>query len=197
MPDTLLAWDERLFRLVNKNWGNPTLDLVMPFVTDARNYIILFIVAAIILVVIGRLHGFRFLVLAVVSIVVADAISTHVFKAFFLRSRPCGALEGVKLLVGCTNSASFPSNHAVNASVLATLVMLYIPRLWLPAMALALLVGYSRIYVGVHYPLDVLLGGVLGIVVALVLSEVMNLLWPLPSDLDSRRRIFSLKIGGN
>jgi undecaprenyl-diphosphatase len=197
MLDTLLAWDERMFRLLNEHWHNSTLDLVMPFVTDARNYILLFIVAAIILVVVGGLHGLRFLVLAVLSIVVADAIGSHVFKLFFLRSRPCGALEGVRLLVGCTNSASFPSNHAVNASVLATLVMLYMPRLWLPAMALALLVGYSRIYVGVHYPLDVLLGGVLGIVVALVLSKVMNLVWPFASDLDGRRRIFSLKMGGN
>jgi undecaprenyl-diphosphatase len=197
MLDALLAWDERMFRLLNENWHNPTLDLVMPFVTDARNYVILFVVAAIILVVVGRLHGLRLLVLTVVSVVAADAIGSHVVKVIFLRSRPCLALEGVRLLVGCTNSASFPSNHAVNASALATLVTLYMPRLWLPAVALALLVGYSRVYVGVHYPLDVLVGGVLGIVVALVLSAVMNLLWPFSAELDDRRRISSLKIGDN
>jgi undecaprenyl-diphosphatase len=197
MLDAFLAWDEHLFRLVNESWATPTLDQVMPFVTDARNYVILFVVAAIILVVVGRLNGLRFLVLTVVGIVVADAIGTHVLKLSFLRSRPCAALEGVRLLMGCTSSASFPSNHAINASVLATLVTLYIPRLSLPAMALVLLVGYSRIYVGVHYPLDVLVGGGLGIIVALVLSTVMNLLWPFSAALDDRRRIFSLKIGDN
>jgi undecaprenyl-diphosphatase len=94
--------------------------------------------------------------------------------------------------VGCTNSPSFPSNHAVNASVLATLATLYMPRLCLPAVALAILVGYSRVYVGVHYPLDVLGGSVLGVVVALGLSGIMNALWPSPSGLDDRRGIFSL-----
>jgi undecaprenyl-diphosphatase len=197
MLDTFMAWDEHMFRLVNESWVTPTLDQVMPFVTDARNYVILFVVTAIILVVVGRLHGLHLLVLTVVSIVVADALGNHVLKLFFQRSRPCAALEGVRLLIGCTSSASFPSNHAINASVLATLVTLSIPRLWLPAMALALLVGYSRIYVGVHYPLDVLVGSGLGIVVALVLSTVLNLLWPFPAALDDRRRIFSLKIGDN
>jgi undecaprenyl-diphosphatase len=144
--------------------------------------------------VVGRLHGLRFVLLAIVSVVVADAISSYVFKNAFLRTRPCVALEGVRLLVGCTNSPSFPSNHAVNASVLATLVALYMARLWLPAMALALLVGYSRIYIGVHYPFDVLVGGVLGIVVALVFSGIMNVLWPSPSGLDDRRHGFYFTI---
>jgi undecaprenyl-diphosphatase len=194
MLDAFLAWDERTFRLVNGDWHTPTLDLVMPFVTEGKHYIIAFVVAAIILVVVGRLRGLRFLVLAVVSVAVADAIGTYVLKHSFIRTRPCVALEGVRLLVGCTNSPSFPSNHAVNACVLATLVTLYTPRLWLMATALAILVGYSRIYVGVHYPLDVLAGGALGIVVALVLSRLMNLLWR-PSATPDARRIFSLKMG--
>ena len=180
MLDALMAWDEQLFRLINEEWVHPTLDRVMPFVTDGRNYNIPLLVAALILVVVGRLRGFRFVVLAIISVVIADALGTHVFKALFLRTRPCTALEGVRLLVGCTNVPAFPSNHAVNASVLAMLVILHWPRLWLPAAALALLIGYSRIYVGVHYPLDVLAGSALGIAVALVLSAAMTLLWPPP-----------------
>ena len=133
-----------------------------------------FVVAAIILIVVGRMRGLRFLVLAVISVVIADAMGTHIFKYSFLRPRPCIALEDVRLLVGCTNLPSFPSNHAVNASVLATLAILYMPRLWLPAAALVFLVGYSRVYVGVHYPLDVLAGSALGIVVAMALSAGMN-----------------------
>ena len=195
MLDALMAWDEQLFRLLNEAWVHPTLDRVMPFVTDGRNYNIPLVVAATILVVVGRLHGLRFVVLAIISVVIADAIGTHVFKHSLLRTRPCIALEDVRLLAGCTDLPSFPSNHAVNSSALATLAILYLPRLWLPAAALVLLIGWSRVYVGVHYPLDVLGGSALGIAVALALSAVMTRVWPEPSSPDERRRIFSLKMG--
>jgi undecaprenyl-diphosphatase len=97
--------------------------------------------------------------------------------------------------VGCTNLPTFPSNHAVNASVLATLATLYMPRLWLPAAALAFLVGYSRVYVGVHYPLDVLAGSLLGMAVAIAFSGGMNVLWPLSTEPATRRRMFPRKMG--
>jgi undecaprenyl-diphosphatase len=193
--DALLVWDERIFRLLNRDWLHPILDRLLPFVSDPRTFTLPFIVAAVVIVLMGRLRGLRFLVLAVATVVVADAIGTHIFKYSFLRARPCIGLTDVTLLMGCTNSYSFPSNHAVNTSALATLAVLYMPRLWLPATALVWLVGYSRVYVGVHYPLDVLAGIVLGIVVALVLSRVMNFLWPSPSEPAQRRRIFSMKMG--
>jgi undecaprenyl-diphosphatase len=194
MLEALLAWDEHVFRLMNAGWLHPMLDRLMPSVTDARNYHIPFIVGAILILFMDRLRGVRFLVLAIVSVVVADAIATHVFKHAFWRTRPCIALEGVRLLVGCVNSPSFPSNHAVNASALATLVALYMPRLWLAAAALALLVGYSRVYIGAHYPLDVLAGSMLGLTVALALAGVMTLLWPSDPSFGEQRRMFSLKI---
>src|SRR5215510_10142685 len=195
MLDALMVWDERTFHLLNEDWLNPVFDRLLPFITDARNFILPFVVAAIVIVWVGRTRGLRFLLLAVVSVVIADAIGTHIFKHSFLRVRPCIGLADVRLLVGCTNRPSFPSNHAINASVLATLATLYMPRLWLPATALACLVGYSRVYVGVHYPLDVLAGSVLGIVVALACSGVMNFVWRLSSEPAKRRRIFPIKIG--
>jgi undecaprenyl-diphosphatase len=193
--DALLVWDERLFRLLNAGWPHAVLDRLLPCISDARTFTVPFIVAAIVILLVGRMHGLRFLVLAVVSVVVADAIGTHILKYSFLRPRPCIALADVRLLVGCTSLPAFPSNHAVNASVLATLAMLAMPRLWLPAMAVALLVGYSRVYVGVHYPLDVIAGSILGIVVALTFSRMMHLLWPPASESTERPRLFSLNIG--
>jgi undecaprenyl-diphosphatase len=189
-----MAWDEHTFRVLNEDWVNPTLDRLLPFVTNGSNYNVPLLMAAIILIAVGRLHGLRFVVLAVISVVIADAIGTHVFKYAFSRSRPCIALEGVRLLVGCTNLPSFPSNHAVNSSVLATLTILHRPLLWLPAAAMVLLIGFSRIYVGVHYPLDILAGSALGIVVALVLSAIMTRIWPESTGSDKGRRMFSISL---
>jgi undecaprenyl-diphosphatase len=194
MLEACLRWDERLFRLLNGDWFNPLFDRLLPWVTDAGNFVVPLVITAMIIVLVGRLRGLRFLVLAVVSVVVADAIGTHIFKYLFLRPRPCIALADVRLLVGCTHLPAFPSNHAVNASVLATLTALYMPRLWLPAVALAFLVAYSRVYVGVHYPLDVLAGSLLGIAVAVAFSSGMNFLWPLSTEPANRRRIVGLKM---
>ena len=194
MLEACLRWDERLFRLLTGAWCNPLFDRLLPWVTDAGNFVVPFVITAMIIVLVGRLRGLRFLVLAVVSVVVADAIGTHIFKYSFLRPRPCIALADVRLLVGCTHLPAFPSNHAVNASVLATLTALTMPRLWLPAVALAFLIAYSRVYVGVHYPLDVLAGSLLGIAVAMAFSRGMNFLWPLLTEPANRRRIFALKM---
>jgi undecaprenyl-diphosphatase len=190
-----MVWDEHTFRVLNGDWVNPTLDRLMPVVTNGSNYNVPLLVAAIILIVVGRLRGLRFVVLAIVSVVIADAIGTYVFKHSFLRPRPCIALEDVRLLVGCTNLPSFPSNHAVNSSVLATLAILYKPWCWLPAAALVLLIGFSRVYVGVHYPLDILAGGALGIVVALALSAIITRVWPEPPGPDERRGMLSISLG--
>ena len=110
-----MAWDEHTFRVLNEDWVNPTLDRFMPFITNGSNYNVPLLAAAIILIFIGRLRGVRFVVLAILSVVIADAIGTYVFKYSLLRPRPCMALEDIRLLVGCTNLPSFPSNHAVNS----------------------------------------------------------------------------------
>jgi undecaprenyl-diphosphatase len=195
MLEVCLQWDERLFRQLNGYWLHPVLDRLLPFVTEAGNFVLPFVIGAIIILLAGRVRGLRFLILAVVSVVVADAMGTYLFKYSFSRARPCMALADVRLLVGCTSLPGFPSNHAVNASVLATLTILHLPRLWLPAAAVALLVGYSRVYVGVHYPLDVLAGSLLGIAVAMVLTRAMHFVWPLSREPADHRRTFPLKIG--
>jgi undecaprenyl-diphosphatase len=199
MLDALLAWDEGTFRLINGQWQSPTLDTLLPFVTHWKNFHLPFVIAAIALVLLGGRGGRRFVLLALVSVLLADAISTYAVKYPIWRPRPCIALEEVQLLAGCVNSPSFPSNHAVNASALATLVGLAARPLLLPAFLLAMLVAYSRIYVGVHYPLDVLSGAALGISVAVLLSWGMTTMfrvldiWQDP-DSHARRRSHSLKL---
>jgi undecaprenyl-diphosphatase len=194
MLEVLRTWDARLFFLINEHWTSPLLDRVLPWLTDARHYTIPFILGALALLVAWRLRGLRFLLMAVVGVLIADAISTHLVKHVFWRTRPCVALEAVRLLAGCVNSPSFPSNHAVNGSALATLAVLHLPKMGPLALALAFVVGYSRVYVGAHYPLDVLVGSILGILIALVLSRVMTLIWPPDLGQKERRDLITLGV---
>ena len=202
MLEAIVAWDERTFRLINGDWHAPLFDVLFPWVTHWKNFVIPFLLLALVAIAVGRWRGLRFVLLALVSVLVADAISARLVKTLVVRPRPCITLEEVervRLLVGCTTSSSFPSNHAVNASVLTTLVALYARPLLLPASIVAMLVLYSRVYVGVHYPLDVLAGSLLGIAVALALSwliTAMSRYLPMWQEAPShgRRRIYTLKI---
>ena len=102
------------------------------------------------------------------GIVLTDQTSVHLFKEVFQRLRPCHepGLEGMVHLVNnrCGGQYGFISSHAANTFGVATLLSFWIARRWFTVLMVcwALLVSYSRIYLGVHYPGDVLAGGLWG-----------------------------------
>jgi undecaprenyl-diphosphatase len=101
---------------------------------------------------------------AVVQAVVAATITrgfNEIIGKFYHRERPF-LREGFVPLIMHSPSFSFPSNHAACGFALAVAVWLHFPLLGIPLLALAVLLAYSRVFVGVHYPLDVFVGGVVG-----------------------------------
>ena len=103
---------------------------------------------------------------------------TNLLKAIFHRTRPCHVHLDVHLLAGCTRSFSLPSNHASNMFAVAAVGWLALRRgRWaLPALAAA--VAYSRIYLGVHYPSDVIAGALWGVVAGWVCFHVATRVAP-------------------
>lgn len=99
------------------------------------------------------------------AFVVASAAS-DALKAVFDRARPPLGTEGVTALVTLPADASLPSGHATTAFAAAGVVALVHPRLRAAALALAALVAMSRVYLGVHHPLDVVAGALLGLAIA-------------------------------
>lgn len=181
MLDALIAWDDRAFRFINGAGQHPALDVLLPLISDVTNFLLPIAALTLVLLVWGGPRGRRFVLVAVTSVLMADAVNTHLFKHTILRARPCTVLEGVQLLVGCANTPSFPSNHAANMGAFATIVALNARLFLIPAAAAAMLVAYSRVYVGVHYPLDVLVGSLLGVAMGLAFCWVTtSLLGPLP-----------------
>jgi undecaprenyl-diphosphatase len=167
--DSLQAIDRAAFVFVNSTVRNAIFDRLMPFVTDKWHFIVPLAFIALYLVIKGGRQGGLIVLSAVVLVVCADAGSTAL-RAQFQRVRPCQALQGVRLLVGCSDSFSFPSTHATNAFALAAFFAVYYRKLAIPLLVIAALVAYSRIYVGVHYPADVLAGAGLGVTFGLTVG---------------------------
>jgi undecaprenyl-diphosphatase len=123
---------------------------------------------------------------AVLAITTAAMLVT-LLKEAFDRARPPVADPGLDPVGVVPSSASFPSGHAATAFAAAVAVALVYPRLGRPLLALAVVVALSRVYLGVHYVLDVVAGTLLGIVVGVAAAWVVRAIAPLP-----RARVASL-----
>ncbi len=170
-----MAWlsgiDRALFTLINGRLTSSLLDVIMPFITDKSHFIAFGAVAILLIILRGKKREIRALIIVAVVVLVSDFMAAHL-KVLFGRIRPCHALTGVKLLVGCGGSYSFPSGHATNIFAAMVFLSLRYKKYRPFFIAVAVAVAYSRVYVGVHYPLDVLGGAILGTFVALAINWV-------------------------
>jgi undecaprenyl-diphosphatase len=102
------------------------------------------------------------------AILLAESIS-GALKEWVERDRPAVSDPDPETLVGLPVTHSFPSGHATVSFACATVLALAVPRLAVPLYTLAVLISFSRVYVGVHYPFDVLAGAALGVAIAIAL----------------------------
>jgi undecaprenyl-diphosphatase len=158
--------DQRLFLLINSR-NSGFWDFVMFSISRIVVWIPLYLA---ILIALGRLYRKKLLVILlfiIIAITLSDQISVFL-KNSFERPRPCHAVELediVHLVKGhCGGKFGFVSSHAANSFNIALLSLLLIRRRWFSVTIIiwAAVVGYSRIYLGVHYPGDILCGSLLG-----------------------------------
>ena len=163
MESFLYSVDVAILRWVNEGWSCRFLDGFFSYITELHHFLIPIALLLLGLLIWGGKKG-RWVVLALaITITLTDQVSAHVFKGIFDRVRPCNALTGVLTPYEKPSSYSFPSSHATNLGGSMTLLALaYPPWAWLCALV-AFLVGLSRVYLGVHYPSDVMSGWILGI----------------------------------
>lgn len=171
MIEKLIQIDKELFLKLNQA-GGPGMDPVMLFLSGPIPWILFFSIYIILLGKPSRESISRYLVMTgaiLVVLALSDQLSVHLFKNLFERLRPCHEPElvGEFRLVArsCGGSYGFVSTHTSNAFSLALLSSLLIKKRWfsISVFIWAVLISYSRIYVGVHYPGDVIGGMVLGL----------------------------------
>jgi len=167
--ETIITIDTNLFFFFNQKIANPLFDFIMPFLTNLDNWILPIVIFWVYLVFRGGKRGRTAALLLIPVIIGCDQISAQVIKPWVGRVRPCYELENVRLLVGCGGRFAFPSSHATNIAGFTTLFLFFYPKKWYWLAGIAVLIGFSRIYVGKHYLLDILGGYILGTLIATVI----------------------------
>ena len=163
----LVEWDVALFYFINVDLQNPLFNWLMPFITERNHWFPVWGILIIGLLWKGGKKGRTMVLLIIPVIFLSDQISAHVLKPLIERPRPCVALPDVHMLVGIKRSFSFPSAHAANFFAAATLLNYFYPKYRWVYFTAAFLVALSRVSIGVHYPLDIIAGGILGACCAL------------------------------
>ena len=172
MLDALYQLDVTVFYFINHTLSNPVFDKFFPFITEVKNWYIAYIILFLILVIKGGRLGRVAAVGSLLLVVTSDQLSSYFIKHLVERIRPCNVLPDVRLLVGATQSFSFPSSHAVNNFAAAMYFYKIFPKYKWSFFIVAFLLAFSRPYVGVHYPSDIIAGAIIGMLIGYLFSII-------------------------
>ena len=170
---SLLDWldhlDKSLFVLIQHDSDHSIMDAVMPLLRDPYTWIPLYVFMLCYIIFTNKNKAVLFILLSVLAFAITDSLAAQVLKPLFGRLRPChdpGMQQLVRSVIDCGGLYSMPSNHAANHFGLAAFWFFSIRSItgrkwhWLWFWAAA--VCYAQVYVGKHYPFDVLVGAAIG-----------------------------------
>lgn len=172
--------DKALFSNINGKWTNPLLDNIMPWVRTSNNWVPLYIVLLALIIYRWKKNAWKWVLLAAINVGLTDQISSSIFKPLFHRLRPCADPEIMYqsrlLLDHCSGGFSFTSSHAANHFGIAIFIVItlqpilknyrFLFLIW------AALIAYAQVYVGVHYPMDILFGSMIGVIIGYVNGKI-------------------------
>lgn len=178
----LVEWDQYLFRLINDKGSNSFFDALMPFLRNSTVWAPLYLFLFVFILTNFRLKGLWWTVFFLSTVALTDMTGTYIFKHTIERYRPCSDPDfymHVRLVINqCAGGYSFISNHAANHFGMAIFFLLTMKKIigkwaWIGVLWAAA-IAYAQVYVGVHYPMDVLAGALVGIFIGLLTASLFN-----------------------
>lgn len=193
--------DQKLLFLINREWTSPAADRLMALVTSWDVWLPIAAILIVWLLVKGSFKARAFVVTVVVIVGINDGVISNSLKRLINRPRPHQSVEGVRVVdlakakprilaifrpakvklskpgTGPVEGRSFPSSHTMNMFSVALLAVCFYGRRMAWGFGIAALVGYSRIYVGVHWPSDVITSIFLAFGTSLLMLAGLDALW--------------------
>lgn len=161
-------FDSAVMTFVQSGFHNPVTDTVFPAVTYLGESGIFWILLSLLIIAMGRKNGWRTTgCLMLAAMLLGLLLGEIALKNIICRPRPFQEMPEISLLIPPPSGYSFPSGHSCASFAAATIIFLKDKRPGTAALALAALIAFSRVFLFVHYPTDVLAGSLLGVLCAL------------------------------
>lgn len=172
--EAILNWDANILLFLQNNVRNDVLDPIMKAITHSVDKGIFWIVLSVLLLIIPKTRKMG--LCSAISLVLSIVICNGILKNVFDRIRPYEVIDGLKCIVKLADDASFPSGHTSASFASAVAIFLASDRkmkkftVW--AIVYAFIVGFTRLYVGIHYPTDVFVSAFMAIILAVVATLI-------------------------
>ena len=173
MLDTLIQIDSNILIFVQEHIRQPFLTPFVIIITNLGDSGIVWIVISVLLIVMNKTRKVGAMCLT--SLLCSFIISNLLLKNLFARVRAFDIITGLEVLIARPLDYSFPSGHTASSFAAAFIIYRNLPkRFGIPAMILAILISMSRLYLGVHYPSDILFGVIMGILAGYLAEKIVN-----------------------
>ncbi|MBO5343313.1 MAG: phosphatase PAP2 family protein [Ruminococcus sp.] len=149
---------------IRNNIRNGFLDTVMPMVTMCGNLGIFWVAVA--LVISAKAKYRKCSITMLIGLIIGVLIGNLVIKNAVRRDRPCWIVEVQDMLIANPQDFSFPSGHTLSSFCAAAILFHYDKKLGIPSFGVAIMIAFSRLYLYVHFPTDIIGGAILGMLVA-------------------------------
>lgn len=190
MFEAITNWDMSVLNWIYEHLRNPVLNVIMPLITHLGDAGILWIIIAVIMVFTKKYRkcGITMGLALIIGLIIGNGI----IKNLVARMRPYdyydkihGTKDFINILIGKQSDYAFPSGHTQASFAAATSIFLYHKKEGIAALAVAILISFSRLYVFVHYPTDVFAGIIFGISWAVISFIVIKKVYEIKSKKES------------
>ena len=180
MWNTFHTWDTYLFFAINNTWTSSFLDHILPWWRDSTTWYPLYLFLLIFILINFGWKSWTWILFVIINVTITDQFSSTYVKQWIPRLRPCqdpALEEHVRMIVNhCSGGYSFPSSHATNhfgAAVFFFCTLRPYLKKWAYLFFFwAASISYGQVYVGVHYPSDVIGGAILGSIIGYLMSLI-------------------------